>query len=44
MHFGGAGIPIDAAASDVNSKFSVKGYGEKAAANYTQALQSMGCF
>lgn len=44
MHFGGAGIPIDAAVSDVYSKFSVKGYGEKVAGNYTQALQSLGCF
>ena len=44
MHFGGADIPIDAAASDVHGLFSVKDYGEKAAANYTQALQSMGCF
>ncbi|GAX45846.1 hypothetical protein NIES4075_68670 [Tolypothrix sp. NIES-4075] len=44
MHFGGAGIPIDAAASEVHGLFSVKDYGEKAAANYTQALQSMGCF
>lgn len=44
MHFGGAAIPIDAAVSDVHGKFSVKGYGEKVAANYTQFLQSMGCF
>ncbi|GAB1542807.1 hypothetical protein NUACC21_54810 [Scytonema sp. NUACC21] len=44
MHFGGAGIPIDAAVSDVHGKFTVKGYGEKAAASYTQLLQSNGCF
>ncbi|MDF5726792.1 MAG: hypothetical protein PUP92_01835 [Rhizonema sp. PD38] len=43
MHYVGVGIPIDAAVSDVQDKFSVKGYGEKAAANYTQAMQSMGC-
>jgi hypothetical protein len=44
MHFGGAFIPIDAAVSDVHGKFSVKGYGEKAAAKYAQGLQLMGCF
>lgn len=44
MHFGGAGISIDAAVSDVHGLFSVKGYGEKAVVNYTQALQSMECF
>ncbi len=43
MHFGGSAIPIDSAASDINNRFTVKTYGEKAAANYQQALQTMGC-
>lgn len=43
MHFAGPSIPIDARVSDANSKFTVKSYGEKAAANYQQALQALGC-
>jgi hypothetical protein len=44
MHFGGVGIPVDATVSDVDGKVSVKGYGEKTAVKYSQALQSMRCF
>jgi hypothetical protein len=44
MHFGGMGVPVDAAVSDVDGKISVKGYGEKTSAKYSQNLQSMGCF
>jgi predicted small lipoprotein YifL len=43
MHFGGSAIPIDALASDVNGKLTVKTYGETAGRHYQQALQTMGC-
>ncbi|MEP0879581.1 hypothetical protein NDA00_27780 [Funiculus sociatus GB2-M2] len=43
MHFGGSGIPIDASVSDTNGKLTVKTYGERAASNYQQALQELGC-
>lgn len=43
MHFGGSGIPIDTSASDIYKRLTVKSYGEKAADNYQQALQLMGC-
>jgi hypothetical protein len=43
IHFGGLGMPIDAGVSDGNGKFTVKSYGEKASANYQQALRAMGC-
>jgi hypothetical protein len=43
MHFGGSGIPIDASVSDANGKLTVKTYGERAASNYQQALQELGC-
>ena len=43
MHFGGRGVPIDSNATDVFGKYSVKSYGETAAGNYKNAMNSMGC-
>lgn len=43
MHFGGVAIPIDNSARDIHNRFTVKSYGEKAAANYQRNLQRMGC-
>ncbi len=43
MHFGGSGVPIDSNATDVFGKYSVKSYGETAAGNYKNAMNSMGC-
>jgi hypothetical protein len=43
MHFGGQGVPIDSNATDVFGKYSVKSYGETAAGNYKNAMNSMGC-
>lgn len=44
MHFGGSGIPIDTSASDTYKRLTVKSYGERAATNYQQTLQTMGCY